>query len=971
MDISTWKHIRHFIIVAALLSLWSFSSAQSYKYETVQGDPLNTRIYTLNNGLKVFLTVYKDEPRIQTYIPVKVGSKNDPAETTGLAHYFEHMMFKGTPHFGTKDWDAEQKLITRIDSLFEVYRVTTDTIQRTALYHIIDSISYEASLLAIPSEYDKMMKAIGSTGTNAGTSNDYTIYIENIPANQLENWAKVQADRFTSPVLRLFHTELETIYEEKNMSLTQDARRANEAMLSGLYPNHPYGQQTTLGTQEHLKNPSMKNIREFFKKYYVANNMAVVLSGDFDYDEAIKLVAKYFETLPSGDVPPLSVKPETPITQPVVKEVVGLEAEQVQLAFRIGLPANSQEIYILNMLDEMLCNRKAGLIDINLVQKQKVYSAFSRPYVLADNSSLVLGGTPKTDQTLDDVKKLLLEQIELLKQGAFDDWMLSAAINNMEYMEMKRMESNQGRAMWIAGAFMNDIPWEKASKSIDAYRTITKKDIVEFANKHLSNNYVVVYKRQGTPPEVLKMSKPPITPIYLNRDDESDFVKEIKNAKPKEIKPVFVDFNKEITKTTFKGAEVLYIQNKENQTFSLYYHFPMGTFNDLKLPIAIDYLDYLGTSKYTPEQIKQEFYKLACSFGIHAADEESYLYVSGLSENMSKALDLLEQLLADPQPNDEALKNVIDDILKGRTDSKARQNSVLNALTRYAEYGKERVDYLLSESELRAITSEELIAIIKGLTSYEHKILYYGTETPKSLEEILAKYHNIGETLKPVPAAKAFPQQDTPTDKLYYAHYDANQSRLRTYSRSVPFDVKLYPASALYNGYFGGSMNAIVFQEMREKRSLAYTAQSRFVMPEKADEYFSNTAFIATQNDKITDAFDAFNELFDEMPQSQLAFDLAKDALYTQIATNRITKMNIIWRYLGNQKLGIDYDMRRQLYDAIPEFTINDVATFNKEFIKGKPKTYLVLSKEEETDFEALKKYGEMRKLTLEEVFGY
>jgi predicted Zn-dependent peptidase len=480
----------------------------------------------------------------------------------------------------------------------------------------------------------------------------------------------------------------------------------------------------------------------------------------------------------------------------------------------------------------------------------------------------------------------------------------------MEYTEMKRLESNQARAMWIANAFMNDIPWERASKSIDAYRAITKKDIVDFANKYFKNNYVIVYKRQGTPPDFLKMSKPPITPIFVNRDDESDFVREIKDVKVKDINPVFVDFNKEITKIKFKGAEALYIQNKENQTFSLYYHFPMGTFNNLKLPIAIDYLDYLGTSEYTPEQIKQEFYKLACSFGINAGEEESYIYVSGLSENMNRALELLEQLLADPQPNDEALKNVVDDILKGRTDSKARQNSVLNALVRYAEYGKERVDYLLSETELRAITSAELIAIIKNLTSYQHKILYYGTETPKNLENILSKHHKIGEKLNPAPAAKDFPQLDTPTDKVLYAPYDAKQSRLWIYSRSVPFDVKLYPTSSLYNSYFGGSMNAIVFQEMREKRSLAYTAQSRFVMPEKADEYFTDTAFIATQNDKIADAFDAFNELFDDMPLSDLAFELAKDGLQTQIATNRITKMNRIWRYIGNQKLGIDYDMR-------------------------------------------------------------
>jgi predicted Zn-dependent peptidase len=699
--------------------------------------------------------------------------------------------------------------------------------------------------------------------------------------------------------------------------------------------------------------------------------MAVVLSGDFDYEKAMAVIAKYFETLPSGDVPALNVKPETPITEPVVKEVIGLEAESVLLAFRIDQPANSMEMYVLNMVSEMLSNGKAGLIDINLLQKQKVYTAYSRPYALADNASLMLGGQPKTGQTLEDVKDLLLEQIHLLKKGQFDDWMLKAAINNMEYIEMKRLESNQSRARWIANAFMNDIPWEMSCKSIDAYKTITKKDVVDFANKYFKDNYVVVYKRQGTPPETLKMSKPPITPIFVNRDDESDFVKTVKNAKIDDIAPVFVDFNKEITKTKFKGAEVLYVQNKENKTFSLYYRFPMGTFNDLKLPIAIDYLDYLGTSKYTPEQIKQEFYKLACNFGINAGEEESTIYITGLSENMSKALDLLEQLLSDPQPNDEALKNVVEDILKARTDSKARQNSVLNALIRFGEFGKERVDYLLSEKELRELSSDELISLIKGLNTYQHTILYYGTETPKTLDAILSKYHKIGDKLNRVPESKHFPQLNTDSDKVFFAPYDAKQSRLYTYSRSVTFNMSLYPVLSVYNAYFGGSMNAIVFQEMREKRSLAYTARSSFVMPAKEYEYFTNTAFIATQNDKIVDAFDAFNELFNEMPQSELAFESAKEALRTQIATSRITKMNIIWRYLSNQKLCIDYDMRKQLYDAIPTFSINDIATFNKEYIKEKPKTYLVLSKEEETDFEALEKYGEVQKLTLEEIFGY
>ena len=239
------------------------ASASKYKYETVPGDPLQTQMYTLPNGLKLFMSVNKDQPRIQTYIAVRVGGKNDPAETTGLAHYFEHLMFKGTEQFGTSDYAAEKPMLDRIEALFETYRRTTDSTERARIYREIDSVSYEASKIAIPNEYDKLMSAIGANGTNAYTSYDVTCYVEDIPSNQIDNWARIQADRFEHPILRGFHTELETIYEEKNMSLTKDSRKVYEKLLSTLYPSHPYGSQTVLGTQENLKNPSITNVKNY------------------------------------------------------------------------------------------------------------------------------------------------------------------------------------------------------------------------------------------------------------------------------------------------------------------------------------------------------------------------------------------------------------------------------------------------------------------------------------------------------------------------------------------------------------------------------------------------------------------------------------------------------------------------------------------------------------------------------------
>jgi predicted Zn-dependent peptidase len=954
------------------LSTSALFAQKKYTYQTVPNDPLKTRIYTLDNGLTVFISENKEAPRVQTYVGVRAGSKNDPAETTGLAHYFEHMMFKGTSHFGTSDWEKEKPMIQGIEDLFEIYRNEKDDAKRAEIYKKIDSLSYEASKLAIPNEYDKLMKAIGSQGTNAGTSNDYTMYIENVPSNQVRNWATIQADRFNENVLRLFHTELETVYEEKNMSLTKDSRKMNEAMFKLLYPNHPYGKQTTLGEAEHLKNPSMKNIRAFFAKYYVPNNMAVVLVGDVNADETIKIIDETFGKLKSSPVPELTFTKEKPIEAPIEQDVIGLDAENMLIAYRFD-GVNSPDATMITLIDEILSNGKAGLIDLDINQKQKALDASSSAYILNDYSSLILSASPKENQTLADLKILLLDEIAKLKKGDFPDWLVAAAINNLKLKEMKRYESIQGRASALVNAYVSRTPWEKKVQFIDELKKITKQNIVDFANKNLNNNYVVVNKRQGKPADVAKVSKPKITPIVINRNAESGMMKQIKGAKVTEIEPVFVDYNKELVKLNSKSnVEILYTQNKDNNTFSLYYYFKMGTLQDKNLKLAASYLPYLGTSKMSAEEIQQNFYKLACNLSVSSSDKETYISISGLSENMVKAIELTESILADMQPNKEALANMITDIQKDRKNAKLNQQQNFNKLVSYATYGQNSPEkYIHSEAELKALTPEMLINTMKNLMTYQHTILYYGTEKPAEITNIINTHHKVMRTLKKPEVLSRFVAQNTDKSKVYFVNYDAKQSYIQQIIKSVPFDMNLTSSISLFNSYFGGSMNAIVFQELREKRSLAYTARATFQTPNEPNENYLNNAFIATQNDKVIDAFDAYNELYNNVPQSELSFNLAKEGILNKIRTERIAKMNIVWNYLNNQKMGYTNDYRKDIFTKVPGMKMQDVVDFANKYLKDKPKTYLILGNEKDFDFNALSKYGEVIRLTQEDIFGY
>ncbi len=960
-------------LMSVMLFGFQFINAQKLA-PTVSNDPLNAQIYTLDNGLTVYLSVNKEEPRIQTFIGVRAGSKDDPSDATGLAHYFEHLMFKGTPNFGTTNWEKEKVLLNQIEELFEVYIRTTDEAERKKIYKQIDEVSFEASKLAIPNEYDKLMKAIGSTGTNAATGNDYTYYVENIPSNQIANWAKVQFDRFSMPILRLFHTELETVYEEKNMSLTNDGRRVNEAMLAALFPNHPYGLQTTLGHPEHLKNPSIKKIKQFFETYYVPNNMAVSMAGDFDPKEVIAILNNTLGKLKPGNPKAFVGQPLPALNGSVAIDVVGLEAENVRIAYRVP-KKGSRESTIADLVSDIMSNSKAGLLDVNINQKQLVQgnaSAFA--WSLNDHGAFVVSARNKEKQSLEEVKDLLMGQIKLLQEGKFDDWLIKASIKNNKLSEVRGLESNRARANKMLMAFLSNQDWKDVVNFYDQMEQLTKKDVVDFANQYLGNNHVVIYKRQGQPNDIPIVEKPSITPIFVNRDAQSEFFKAVASAEVPKIEPQFLDFNKDFQRIKTKNNQtILYKKNDMNELFNLVYYFEFGSSDDNKLTLASRYLDFLGTSKLTADQLKQEFFKIACSFSVNSDQERTYITVSGLAENQYKAIELLENLLADAQPNQEAYQNLVKSILKSRVDAKKNQRSNFAALVNYATYGADSpTTRNLSEDELKSIKPEELVQMIKSLTKHEHQVLYYGPSNTKQLAESVQKLHKVPAKFLPVPKGKPFVIQDTPKNKVLFAHYEGPQSYVQTNSKGMQYDESKSPKISLYNSYFGGGMNAIVFQEMREKRGLAYTARANYQAPNKPDDFYINTSFIVTQNDKVIDALNAFNELFNEIPVSENSFNLAKESLITNIKTNRVTNMSVIWNYLGAKRMGRDYDMRAVMYQEIPKLNMTDVVKFNEQYIKEQPKTYIILGNEKILDFKAIEaQFGPVEKLDTETYFGY
>ena len=683
------KNFKVFIYVFLLMCGLS-AAAKEYKYQTVKGDLMNTRIYTLDNGLTVYLSVNNEKPRIQTYIAVRTGSRNDPPETTGLAHYLEHIMFKGTRNFGTIDAAKEAVLLDSIQNRFEVYRTLKDSLQRRAYYQQIDSLSQLAAKYFIPNEYDKLMSSIGAEGTNAYTSNDVTCYVEDIPANELENWAKIESDRFQNMVIRGFHTELEAVYEEYNISLGNDNRKLFAALNAMLFPGHPYGTQTTIGTQEHLKNPSIVNIKNYFSRYYVPNNTAICMAGDFDPDKAIAIIDKYFGTWkPNPNLSSPQYAPMAPITSPQDTTIIGQEQAMVYLGWRFpeGRALSSDTLAVIG---ELLNNGRAGLMDLDINQQMKALGVFAGLNTMNEYSMFIAGGVPLEGQTLPELRQLMLDEIAKLKRGEFSDDLLPSVVNNMKRDFYKQLESNQFRANAYVDAFINRQDWEQAVGQIDRISKMTKAEIVAFANKYLNDNYVCVYKEQGVDTSIKKVEKPAITPIPTNNDKHSAFLQEVINDTPEPIQPVFVDYEKDMTQaTTKKQTPMLYKQNTENGLFTLQLRYPgLGTETCPMYDYAYEYLNYVGTKKMTNEQIKQQLYKLACDYSASQSDDELVITLQGLSENMMPALRIVKDLIDNGQADEEAWKSYVALVLKSRADNKANQEANFSALFDYGRYGE-------------------------------------------------------------------------------------------------------------------------------------------------------------------------------------------------------------------------------------------------------------------------------------------
>ncbi|TDX93169.1 M16 family metallopeptidase [Chryseobacterium daecheongense] len=940
----------------------------NYEYTTVTHDENKVRIYTLKNGLKVFLAQNFDAPRIQTFIPVRTGSNNDPADNTGLAHYLEHMMFKGTSKIGTRDWEKEKILLDQISELYEQHKAEPDPEKKKEIYKKIDEISQEASQYAIANEYDKIISSLGASGTNAHTWFDETVYKNNIPNNELEKWLKVEKERFSEIVLRLFHTELESVYEEFNRAQDNDTRLVSYELMSALFPTHPNGQQTTLGRPEHLKNPSMKAIHKYFDEYYVPNNYAMVLVGDLDFEETIQLVDEYFGAIPYKELPKKTPIIEKPLTEIVKRTVKSPTTPRVQLAWRTD-SYGTREAMMADIMVNILSNRgEAGLLDLNINQTQKMLWAQAFSVGLKQYGYFSIVAVPKETQTLDEAKDMVLEQLELVKKGEFPDWMLPAIINDFKLQRMKGLETAEGLATNLYDTYIRNRTWEQELNEMDEYEAFTKEDIIKFANEFFKDNYVVVNKEKGVNDKLVRVENPGITPVKINRYAQSDFLQQILSEKTEDIQPEFIDYQKEITTDKIKDKKLSFVKNKYNDVAQVHFIFPFGSDHDRDLGVSTQILQYLGTEKFSPEDLKKEFFKIGVSNDFKTTPDQLLISLSGLEENIEKGIDLLQHWMYEVKPDQEIYKQFVDTVLENREAVKKDKNRIMTALTNYTKLGAfSRFTDIISKEELQNSRVEIFADRMKKLFKFPYEIFFYGKDL-ESFKGYIEKY--VENESFSIPEPKKYPEPET-SGNVYFTGYDMVQMEMSKIGRGNNVNTADFGKINVFNEYFGRGLSSIVFQEIRESKSLAYSAYVSYAANAELGHPDYVTTYIGTQPDKLQIAVDTMNDLMNELPEVPIQFENARNAALKQIASTRITRTNIFFNTLKLKKLGISYDFRKDIYQQIQGMKFEDIKQFYQTSIKPLHFNTAIIGKKENLNMEAVHQMGTFREVTLEEIFGY
>ncbi len=926
-------------------------------------DAMGTTIHRLSNGLTVYISTNRQQPRFSAWIAVRAGSRHDPASSTGLAHYLEHMLFKGSDELGTLDISQEKPHLARIEALYAELRGAS-TSRTSEIFAAIDREPQALGGVAIPNEMDKLYATLGIQGVNAFTSDEETIYISDVPANRLEAWARVEAERFHQPVFRLFYPELEAVYEEKNHSLDSPEQRVYETMLAALFPRHPYGTQPTIGTVEHLKTPAYRDMLAYFAAQYVPNNMAIVLAGDVDAETALPILEREFGRLRAK---PLTATPSASVVAVdgrVVRKLVAEGEETVTLAW-LGPRTNHEDEAALSVLDWVAGNASAGLLDLRLVLTQKVPEAHCWHTSMIEAGYFGMQATLRVGQTHDEVEKLLLGVVDALKHGEFTQDDVRAVILHEDIVDKLRLESNEGRVAKMATAFVQHEPWQHVVERRSRIAAVTSEDVVRVARKYLTGNYVVVQRKKGKhrPPRI---NKPKITPIFVDPTRQSAFARGILSAPVRPIEPRFLREPDDYVHIQASSGPIIAVPNRRNDLFALQYVFELGTRRRNLLCHALDLLETSGAGELSPEQVQKRLFALGTTVNIHCDAYESSIVVRGIDANMEASLTLLRSWLMKPKFSREMMQKLLANTLSQRRDALEDVNTLTAALAQFGAHAKDSQFVTQPSNRMLVHTSSSaLTKEIRGLPLHAHTILYFGPRTAA----VVASSVVLANSRKPVPAREAIHYRNVARSKLLFLHRDIVQAHIGLVFPRPPVAREDRPEGIVLSEYLGGGMAGLVFQELREARGLAYGASAFAAIGARTHDESALIGRIHTQADKAKESLATMLELL-RRPISSERLAVARSAIDERYRSDWLDPRAIPSTVLAWDRRGEPGDPRPEQWKAVLSMQPAELEAFMRRYANVPP-ILTIMADRERIDLDALASIAALDEVQPAELFGY
>lgn len=946
----------------------------SYQSQAEDLNALKVKEYRLENGLTVWLNEDHSQPKVFGAVVVKAGAKDCP--DTGIAHYFEHMMFKGTDRIGTLDYESEKVLLDSIAMKYDELAMTEDTAARARLQKEINELSIRSSEYVIPNEFNRLINRFGGSGLNAATSYDATIYFNTFSPQYMVQWAEINSERLINPVFRLFQSELETVYEEKNMYGDFIGGQVMDTLMARYFGPHPYA-YPIIGSTKNLKNPRLTEMHKFFEDYYVASNMALILSGDFDAQQVMPILEKAFSRIRSGNAPKQEKVMLPPFngreTMKVKFPIPFIKA--MGLGFR-GVSANHEDQVALNIAVNLLNNANGtGYLD-KLMVEHKLMGALAINESMNEAGILAVAIMPKLlIQSYSSAEKMVWDEINRVKNGDFSDEMFNSLKLEQKRQYASSLENIDSRATIMMNLFSQGKSWNDYLNEVARIESITKEDVVRVAQKYFSNNYLCVTKSTGKYPKD-NLPKPAFSPVVpRNADASSSYAKQLEKIPEQQVAPRIIDFEKDVKTSKLTPLVTLYTTpNPLNDIFTLNISYGIGALEQPELMQLTNYLQLLGTESLSFEQFRSRLQSIGSTLAFDVTPDAFVMKVTGFDNHIDETMELVGDFIRHAKADDKKLRQIVDDAKVSEKAFFKSGDNVASALLEQVKYG-DQSRYLrkLSLSQIKKLKGKDMLAIYDKVRSVQCDLHYCGTLPVEKVIGTIRQHLPLERTTiaSNSPYYRELKQYDRPT-VFFIDMPDMAQSIVYGYVKGDPVDDKASRhASRLFSVYFGGDMSSLMFQEIREFRSFAYRTSGRYQLPNHAHKGTAGsfTAMLSTQSDKTLDALGVLDSLIREMPLKPERVEAVKQTLVNRINNDYPPFRNLSEKVASARMEGFDHDPAEEFLRDIATMDMQDISRFYREQISGRPVVYVIAGNRKHIDMKKLAEYGTIIKVKKKDIY--